>query len=300
MWSTPQSIFRKILNPILVALVLQAVLLYGFIAFGGTLAQLREKTYGIFQEKVDSGRDRLENEMAQRWSNLSETVERVLVETDLLLRESGFSVGEFLSQRQQVEALLHATAPEVLYLLRKNAVSGAFLILDTNDTQEKPALYFTDPDPDSNPSDYSDLQVKYAPVSVSKELGIALSAKWLPALPVKDGNMDFFTKPLQAAWDYTDIGYKDLGYWSQPVCGNDKMDFAKVLAYSVPLVYEGRPFGVLGVEITLDYLSQVLPEVSRGQPAGAYVLAVSAEGSAANDSAQRRTDTCPPQRSGGF
>ena len=48
----------------------------------------------------------------------------------------------------------------------------------------------------------------------------------------------------------------DLGYWAKPFILEDSyLDDHKMITYSVPLKYDGEIYGVLGVEISLDFLN---------------------------------------------
>ena len=66
----------------------------------------------------------------------------------------------------------------------------------------------------------------------------------------------------------------DFGYWSLPftVYGDDKA----VISYSVPrILSDGTVYGVLGIDITLDYLKKIIPysEIYEDKK-GSYILAV--------------------------
>lgn len=70
---------------------------------------------------------------------------------------------------------------------------------------------------------------------------------------------DFFYQPYAAAQEYADtnINMVNLGYWAKPfILEDDYMDNHRMLTYSVPLVYNKTVYGVLGVEVGVDYLSR--------------------------------------------
>lgn len=69
------TIFRKILISMLIIVLIQSVLIYGAIIYGGSLTELEKNSFDIFGEKVISRKNNLENEMLQRWSELSAAVE---------------------------------------------------------------------------------------------------------------------------------------------------------------------------------------------------------------------------------
>ena len=93
--------------------------------------------FDIFAEKVSSRSSHLENDMIQRWSNLSESVENILAETDKTLIFHGKTIEDITYQDDLTDELLSNLSSHVLYLLRKNSVTGAFVILDCDGTDRK-------------------------------------------------------------------------------------------------------------------------------------------------------------------
>jgi diguanylate cyclase (GGDEF)-like protein len=275
------SILRKILAPLLVVMTLQAGLIYGSLVFGGTVSQLKNNMFDIFAEKVSSRSSHLENDMIQRWSNLSESVENILAETDKTLIFHGKTIEDITYQDDLTDELLSNLSSHVLYLLRKNSVTRAFVILDCDGTDRKSGLYFRDSDPGSNPSDYSDLLAVRAPSLITKELEIAMDSFWYPSFELNRSEysaFDFYYKPFEAAKENPSVAFSDLGYWSPPFYLNpdNQMDTIQLITYSVPLISEdGTPFGVLGVEVSVEYFRKFLPstELNGGNKDG-YLLAV--------------------------
>lgn len=46
-----------------------------------------------------------------------------------------------------------------------------------------------------------------------------------------------------------------MGYWSMPfILENATMDNHKMITYSVPLIFDGEIYGVLGMEVSTGYL----------------------------------------------
>ncbi len=71
----------------------------------------------------------------------------------------------------------------------------------------------------------------------------------------------FFHNPVDAAQKYPDSDLRRYGYWSQPlqIFPND----GQVITYSLPLIdSNGKPYGVLGIELSLDFFSRYyLPSI---------------------------------------
>lgn len=278
-----RSILKKMLIPLLLVMSLQAGLIYGAILFGGTAAQIQNNAFDIFGEKVSNRKNILENEMVQRWSNLEESAQTILTATDNVLARDSAEISDLSFQSELSGKLLAATSRDLLYLLRKNAVTGAYFILDNNGSEQKDGIFFRDSDPRSTPGDYSDLLAERAPSSVTKTLGIAMGSFWQPYFNFEgktDAECAFYNKPMLAARQYSGTGASgpDLAYWSTPLTlsGGGKTDATQVITYTMPLLWkDGTPYGVLGVELAVDYLNEVIPaqELSDGSQSG-YLLAV--------------------------
>lgn len=90
----------------------------------------------------------------------------------------------------------------------------------------------------------------------------------------------YLYEPYQAALgmdERTELEASDMGYWSEPyqLFANDQ----EVISYSVPLILEdGTVYGVLGVELSLSYLEDMLPsEELKDKDAGSYLLGIEKE-----------------------
>ena len=292
MFFRKKTIFRKILVPLMLVMVIQSGLIYGVIRFGGTVDQLRANSFAILNETVSSRKKDIENEMVQRWSNVKESVENVQQTTDEVLSSNNKTLKDLTLRAPVTDTLLAQLYPTVTELLRKNSVTGAFVVFNGTDTtqqsddRQKMGIYLRDADPGYNPSDNSDIMAVRCPPSISKLMNVALDSYWQPYFDLQKtdnaSHMDYYFKPYQAATDHPEIGYADLGYWSKPFYLSEN-DATQIITYSVPLLTDdGTVFGVLGVELSIDYLVKRLPagEVNADNKGG-YVLAV--------------TDTSPEQ-----
>lgn len=286
MFSSKTSILKKILIPVLLVMIVQATLLYGFVLLGGPVTQLENNSFAILEEVSSSRKKDLENLMIQRWSNVGTSVTSILEKTQKLLQQEEKSFADLQTNDGLSEKLLSQVYDDLFYLLRRNSVTGAFLILNRQNSENMPGLYFRDPDPNSNPSDYSDLLALRAPSAVTKQLNLAMDSLWHPQFHFSGGpdlNCNrFFYAPFSAALEHPEIGWSDLGYWYGPfyMDEGDINDTKQILTYSVPLISpEGTPFGILGIELSVDYLAKLLPaqEIYSGEKSG-YILAMSTDG----------------------
>lgn len=84
--------------------------------------------------------------------------------------------------------------------------------------------------------------------------GITLVSAWSTEFNLSgSGNRaadNFFYRPYEAAFLHPGTEVVNLGYWSKPfILENNYQDNHKMITYSVPLIYEGLVYGVMGVEI---------------------------------------------------
>ena len=282
------SILWKIIAIMAGTMLIQAALLFGTVFYGGTIDELQNNAFDILGEKVSGRKSDIEDNMVQRWSNLSEPVEMINSEISRLLTENGASYRELDANSELATQALAAVSDDLIYYLRRNSVTGAFIILNGShsgelptgdETQLRAGLYIRDFDPKTNPGDYSDLMIERGPSALVKSLGITTDTFWRPQFSVEEGeNAGFFFQPFWAAQEHPDADVKDLGYWSP--CFRMQDDANEIVTYSLPLIGEnGEPYGVLGVELRGSYLTGQLPYTElNAQKQGCYLLGVSKDG----------------------
>lgn len=271
------SITRRLLVPMIIIVIVQVILFLSVIYSSGIIKILRENSFNILNQKIESRRNYLQNEMIQHWSNINES--ESIINSNILesLKKKGLTIDDIRGNSQISTELLNNVSNDVVFMLRKNCVTGAFLVFDT-DSEEKPGIYFRDFDPNSNPNDNSDLLMERGPASIARNLGIPLDSWWNNKFTFngehKLTSNEFLQKPIIAAEENENLSYKDLGYWSRPFALDDKD--IKVITYSVPLLDENnRPYGVIGIALSLNYLNSLLDyEEIDSNGKGVYVLGI--------------------------
>lgn len=282
-----KPIFQKILVPLMGLVMLEILILVSGIFGSGLIGKLADNERAIVDEMISGRRDYLENVMVGNWMNVDYTVERINAQTQRLLDEGSISLAALDDSSEESLPLLSEAVDYLISMMRSNCVSGAFLILNTEDLsgsiesgayKDKPGIYLRDSNPISQYSAQNqDLLVERAPISLVHELGIAADSFWSPNFGFHEKGQayyDFLYQPFQTAYqDKSGYEWKDMGYWSEPfqLFGEGKT----AIAYSVPLILEdGTVYGVLGIDITRDYFSTLLPygEIA-GNDRGAYFLA---------------------------
>lgn len=277
-----RSILIQILIPMALVMLVQSSLFTVTLLFGGTVEQLRTNAFDILTERVNNRKNYLQNEMIQRWSNMGEAVDSFQTKIQTLLDDADASPEHLTVSSSLSVTVLEKLSEDMILLLRRNGVTGVFVVLEGDGSADKTGLYLRDMDPKSSPADNSDLLVERGPSSLVRRLGFATDIFWQPRFLFDDTgditDFDFYQKPFQAAKNYRGVENTDLGYWS-PSFRMDKND-VDIITYSVPLLGEdGLPYGVAGVELTTDYLRTLMSsDELLGSGKGAYLLAVSQEG----------------------
>lgn len=283
------SIIRRILFPMLLVIILQTVCIMGILTQSGIVSHLKDNSTDILQERVNSRKTYLETTMVNNWSKVDGTVRAVNQKTQAYLEKNALELSDLGEMNEQNALFLNTLSDDLITMLRNNRVTGAFLILNTSDLSQETAnggftnklgLYFRDLDPKSEAANNSDLLLERGSSLAVRDLGIATSSYWEPGFNFSDSEkyQPFFYEPYQNAYanlkNNLDTKLSDWGYWS-PSYQLSRED-TQAISYSVPLFLEdGSLYGVLGVDITLDYLKTMLPYSElASEKEGSYLLAI--------------------------
>jgi diguanylate cyclase (GGDEF)-like protein len=263
--------------------VFEVIILWGCLAGGGIFRQLDENAKDIVEQKVINRSSYLETEMNRSWSNLESLTEYINDTAQMLSDEGVIDFDTLDSSSSNATPLLSAVLDEMIGTMRQLKVTGIYVIFSDEDLDEgledKPGIYLRDADPLSSfSSDNGDLLFERAPLEIVTDSNIATDTYWHPRFEFAKQQVDyydFFYVPYQEALhnekDYT---VTNLGYWGKSFTLNQSN--TQAITYSLPLVnHNGKVYGVVGIDITLDYLKRLLPndELMDGGK-GTYLLAM--------------------------
>ncbi|ULQ58592.1 GGDEF domain-containing protein [Brucepastera parasyntrophica] len=250
------------------------------------LPQIKINAYNDLNEKVYTRKDFIESEMKNRWSNFDESIPIMLRKVNGILYKQGKPVNAIEYDDDLNNRILEELTPEVIYLLRKNNVTGAFFILNQqrviNDggLLQCPGIYLRDHDPSTILNNNEDIVMERGNAAILKQYNLSLDTGWMANFQFTgDGavNEEFYFAPVNAAKNTNDWNPGNLGFWSSrfKLAG----DMQAIVTYSIPLIHEsGYVYGVLGVDVTVNYLRKFLKYEELGaNKSGAYVLAVTDE-----------------------
>lgn len=274
-----RTLKRKVLISMILLVIFQVLAISTILLITDTSEKLDSNKVEILNNSVSYKAQSFEAEMFQ-WSDFSDW----LAQTDWINSEieaqTGIPTSELIKDAAYRKQILNFLSDSVLIHLRQRVTTGAFLILDDGtDSANKDAVYLRDLNPLDTSESNHDILVEAGLGKNGFAKGFTLDIYWAELLKLGD-NRDFYNKPMQAALSNPDLDAADLGYWSSAmrIVEND----IPVITYTVPLLDSTHtPYGVIGIDLTLDYLKNYLngSEISIAKNASFYLgKSVNAEG----------------------
>ena len=142
-----KTIIHKLLIPMIIILVLQVALFISAILSSGIIKIMNDNSFNILNQKVELRNNYLKNEMLNHWSNIDRYENKINNTILESLKAKGLTVNDLENNTELTNELLGNVSNNLIAMLRKNYVTGAFLIFNNKD--EKNGLYFRDLDPNS-------------------------------------------------------------------------------------------------------------------------------------------------------
>lgn len=258
------SILSKLFIPLMAVLLIQAGLYVVILLESTVLPLSKQSAADIFNQTVSARKVYLENEMTTRWSNLSESEAVIIGKIEKILEENNAVPEDIKNNYQLNEKISTAVTSDLIYILRKNEVTGAFVILNgkcfksDEENFQKAGVYIRDLDPTSFSNNDTDLLLERGMPSVSKQFGITLDNFWQAGFDFSsDSDQSFFHLPLNAALNNGNKKSSNYGYWSDSfeLSQGDR----KVITYSIPIILsDGSVVGVMGIDLTQNYIQSKL------------------------------------------
>ena len=276
-----RSIFSHILTALLVVLGAELLLMVLAIWNSSVIQKLDQNAVDILNQQVTNRTAYLQRRFLEA-QKLDDVAAQVNAAAEKLLAKGTIALDTLDQSSENAQPLMDAIAPQLVAALRARPVNSIFVILSTHDLEEKqegtclPCVYLRDLDPDATSSDRNaDLMVARGTAQTVQQLGITTDKCWGPAMEVEPGC--FFWTPFQVA--YQTVGSKaeaaNYGRWTPQTYVLER-GTREAIAYVQPLILpDGRVYGVIGIDLLVNYLEQQLPadELQHGGQ-GSYLLAV--------------------------
>lgn len=239
------SIVNRLTRYILGIVILQTFLFVTILIIGGVIEEANNNAYQLFHEKASSRKNHIQLEIKNNWTNFGPYVTNIVKLLDN--EEEIIDINLFFEE----------AISELIAMLRTTQVTGAYIILEgERSSKELPAIYLRDYDPVMNSYSNDDIYMVYGPSNLAKGLKIPLDQAWRHTFEIREENSDFIKKPYDKASITSEANL--LGYWSKPFKLQEK-DIS-IISYSIPLFdNSGIVRGIVGIEITLNYLEKYLP-----------------------------------------
>lgn len=247
--------------------VIQAAVMVAMFLSSDILKKSSDNAYGVLSEKVLNRKMIIENEMVNRWTRIADLHEQVLKVIQAELSQNNIEIYQLADRPDLQNRILDILLPQLIYIIRRNYVTGVFLVIDAPTPQVKinefvyPGLYVRNDDPASYSSSNEDILVSRGPAEVIQKHNIALGVDWSPFFTISRNSREtayrYFNAPIVAALRYPNEPIKNLGFWSHSF----KLDplSNEVITYSVPIKdKQGNVYGVLGIDLSTKYIQSFL------------------------------------------
>ncbi|MGN0587639.1 MAG: ATP-binding protein [Oscillospiraceae bacterium] len=254
-----------------VIFILESIIFIVFMRMSGVLKAVDSGAEDTLVKQAEKSRIFIETEMLKKWSSIDGTVEKAGICMEGLLEEKNADIADIFSDSGLKDAYIDNMSAELLTMLRTNSVNGGFIVLcnsaeapSPEEYSEYTGVFFKDSDPLSNPADYSDIVLDRGCSDISSKYKIPLDMKWSSSFVYSqktEGKMDFFFVPVIAAHNNISSA-SNCGYWCSVTSpSNDSKYYGEThLCYSVPLIYDGQVYGVMGVSVAKDRILSIFPE----------------------------------------
>lgn len=259
-----RTLLKIFLIPILGIVLIQGIVPFLTLVFSGIKSNLEENNIRVVNHIVENRQVVLENDMVEKWRSVYRESDELNSNLFQILAVNDMDVRDFLKSKEAQEQYLEAVFPDMVDALQYNMTSGIFLILANDSNVDEAADYrgffVRDSDPQARTDSNADLLLERGSKKLSHNMSISLDSAWSTCFHFAgNGQRDadaFFYKPYTQAVQNTNVNMRDLGYWAKTFILEDHyMDNHQMITYSVPLLYNGIVYGVVGVEVSLNYLS---------------------------------------------
>lgn len=283
------SVFRMFLIPLIAVMLLQGLLTLGTLIGRRIFSLISDYSVNMMSRTVENRKVILENEMTQRWVSVGEQRYDLNAQLESFLARRRVTLEQMLESEALRQEFQEEIFAKCLEELQNNLTSGIFVILTGKDRQspaEYEGFFIRDSDPVSRAVNYTDMLLERGNKKLSRAFHIPLDTCWTTNFHMAgQGQREserFFYEPWRAGEENPDADMGDLGYWSAPfILGDDPQDSHVMITYSLPLRYDGKIYGILGIEIELGHLYDYLPlaELNDTNQSGYMLAAENSDGS---------------------
>lgn len=302
-----RTILRMFTVPLVLIILLQAIISGASIILSNSMTKLSDYAVDFLRKSVETRNVIVKSNMVQNKDSISEIVDEINDVMGKGLEKNHITVEQFLRNDSLQKEFIQQISESCLAMLLRDTLTGSFVVIGNpdgnSDYYNLNGVYFRDSEPHVNSNTYDDIYIKRGNRELAGYLNIPHAVHWESQIQVLNSGEreadNFFYRPLEAGMENPHTKSMNLGYWSKLFSIEESnQDNYKMITYSIPLVYDGSVYGVIGVEASLEHLQGMLPAKDLGdEDFGGYLLAqykangdlqpVAATGQAANHIASR-------------
>lgn len=279
--SKSKPFYVKIFLPMIFLTLIQFFTFFTVLMVGGEFSYIKKYAYNMLVEKTENRKNYVENVLLQKTAFVYETSSEINDITDNILKENNLTIDDLNKNKDLSKQILLKSADALIYLLRRNMVNDAFIILDTgelysqDDSVLKAGLYFRDLDTSENDiNNNSDLLMEMGNSEIAHNLGIALDYEWSLHLNIPKGNessFDFYLDTIKNAQNSENFQAYKYGYWTQFSKISDSAQPS--MKYTVPLTLDdGTVYGVIGIGLMEKLIIKNIPSNDFLNDAACYII----------------------------
>ncbi|MDL2206880.1 response regulator [Eubacteriales bacterium OttesenSCG-928-N13] len=248
----------------------------------GTMDLLQKNALTNLKQYAENRGSTLESSMEGNWSNLSTLEQRTSLAVTRWISKTGRNIDSLLLDDKEKNEMISDLSDAALLTLRQNAVTGVFVYFVDSTNQEDNAicngLYVRDLNPNSTPSDYSDLSLLRGSAQIAQRYRIPLDNLWREDITfstqyaAQDESYFSFLKTVR---DHMDLDSSDISTWIGPhrVSPDSGLDANDCMSYVRPVIVNGQVVAVIGTEVLMKYLRSGFPYSDFGATGqGGYAL----------------------------
>lgn len=261
------SIVARIFFLLTITLLAQSVFSLYTIIVTDIATKVESYSYSTFTKTVINRKSNLESFMNTGWSNISETSSNISSIYNEVLGDS-----DYLTEEEQ-SVFLNNSVEAIVQMIAMTGTSGGFIILDDGEDMKYSysTVYLKNYDNLNLAGSSVNLMLARGPTEVSKNHGFSLVSNWSYGITLTEETLPILSIPMEASKNTQSLEY--LGYWHISTdITNDKL---RVMTCSMPILdSNGDAIGVIGVEVSQEYLYKFLPENELGDEGSyGYILA---------------------------
>lgn len=254
-----KTIYIKILIPMMILTFIQSAVILLILYFGIAGTTLNNSLINSFKSSINVRKNYVESSMYNKWANIDSNYDTIIENTSKFLNDYKITTDELLENENYSKEYLLYQVDVLPAIITKNQVTNSFLILNNNTNKQSIFLSTKNPTNESN----KEIDVLLAPMNVAQyyhKNGFGYGTKIFEGKIEDLNDLTFFTKPIENASNNDPSNKKNYEYWSCDLT----LDSFNVLTYSIPLIYNNKIIGVMGIGISEQYLQYTINQLNKG------------------------------------